>query len=226
MANSPFQELREELTDLLSGRSGVADGIVSPIVFVAVNAFAGVRTAAAAGLAVALAIVVWRLVRGHPLRFAVGGLLGTGLAIALAVRSGDARDYFLPGLISGAATTIGAIISITVRRPLVAWTSWFTRGWPIEWYWHPRVRPAYTLVTWLWVLFFGMRTAVQGWLFLADETTTLGVVRAITGWPGLIALLTATYLVGRHRLEALGGPSVVEFQDQAPPPWTGQQRGF
>jgi hypothetical protein len=226
VAKSHFQELREELTDLLSGRSGVADGIISPITFVAVNAFAGVRTAAAAGLAVAIAIVVWRLVRGHPMRFAVGGLFGTGLAIALAIRSGEARDYFLPGLISGAATTLGAVISIAVRRPLVAWTSWVTRGWPIEWYWHPRVRPAYTIVTWLWAGFFGMRTAVQGWLFLADDTTTLGVVRVLTGWPGLVALLAATYLIGRQRLEALGGPSVVEFEDQAPPPWSGQQRGF
>ena len=226
VAKSRLQELRDELTGLVAGRSGLTDGIVSPIVFVSVNAVADVPAAAAAGLTVAVAIVAWRLARGRPLQYAVGRLFGTGLAIALAVRSGEARDYFLPGLISGAATTLGALASIAARRPLVAWTSWVTRGWPIDWYWHPRVRPAYTVVTWLWVAFFGMRTAVQGWLFLAGDTTMLGIVRVLTGWPGLVALLAATYVIGRQRLEALGGPSVVEFEAQTPPPWTGQQRGF
>jgi hypothetical protein len=226
VANSPLRELREELTEFLSGRSGIADGIISPIIFVSVNAFADVRTAAEAGLAVAVAIVLWRLLRRRPLQFAFGGLFGTILAIALALRSGEARDYFLPGLITGAVTTLAAIGSIAAKRPLVAWTSWVVRSWPLDWYWHPQVRPAYTAVTWLWAGFFGARTAVQGWLFLEDDTITLGVVRVLTGWPGLIVLLAATYLIGRQRLETLGGPSVAEFESRTPPPWTGQTRGF
>jgi hypothetical protein len=210
----------------VTGRSGVADGVVSPIVFVGVNSFAGVQTAAFAGVGTALAIVGWRVARGRALRFALSGLLGTALAIALALRSGEARDYFLPGLLSGTGTTALAIISIIARKPLTAWTSWVTRGWPIEWYWHPQVRPAYSLTTWLWAGFFGLRTAFQSWLFVTDQTTALGIVRVITGWPGLFALLLATYVIGRSRIQALQGPSVEEFEQQAPPPWKGQQRGF
>ena len=222
---SSAQELIDEIRSV-TGRSGVADGVVSPIVFVGVNSFAGVQTAAFAGVGTALAIVGWRVARGRALRFAISGLFGTALAIALALRSGEARDYFLPGLLSGAGTTALALFSIIARKPLTAWTSWVTRGWPIEWYWHPQVRPAYSLTTWLWVGFFGLRTSVQAWLFATDQTTALGVVRVITGWPGLFALLLATYVIGRSRLGALEGPSVEEFEQKAPPPWKGQERGF
>ena len=224
-SQSSARELIDELKSVV-GRSGFADGVVSPIVFVGVNAFGGVRVAAVVAVAVALAIVGWRAARGKALRFALSGLFGTGLAIFLAVRSGEARDYFLPGLISGTATTALALASVLARKPLTAYTSWLTRGWPLEWYWHPQVRPAYSFTTWIWVLFFGVRTAVQSWLFASDQTTALGVVRVITGWPGLLGLLIGTYLVGRARLGSLGGPSVEEFATGTPPPWTGQQRGF
>ncbi|NNC41504.1 MAG: DUF3159 domain-containing protein [Acidimicrobiia bacterium] len=224
-SRSSTRELIDELKSVV-GRSGVADGVVSPIVFVAVNAFLGVQVAAVVAVGVAFAIVGWRVARGKPLRFALSGLVGTGLAIFLALRSGEARDYFLPGLISGTATTALALASVLVGKPLTAYTSWVTRGWPLNWYWHPQVRPAYSITTWIWVLFFGVRTAVQSWLFAAEQTTALGIVRAVTGWPGLLGLLIVTYLVGRARLVSLEGPSVEEFGTGAPPPWTGQQRGF
>lgn len=224
--NTALDELLGELKQLVSGRPGVVDGVLSPVVFVSVNSFAGVGPAAVAGAAIALLIVGWRLVRGRAASYAVGGLVGTALAIALALRSGDARDYFLPGLVSGVVTTAAALGSIVVRRPLAAWASWVSRGWNLDWYWHPQVRPAYTTATWLWVGFFGARTAIQAWLYVTEQTTTLGAVRVVTGWPGLLALLVGTYLVGRGRLESLGGPSVEEFESGTPPPWEGQTTGF
>lgn len=219
-------EIYEEARALVFGTVPVADGVLPPLVFVAFNAIWGVVPAAIAGIGAALAIVAWRLVRGRPLRFALAGLFGTGLAVALAVRSGSARDYFVPGLLSGAGTTILIVASIAWRRPLVAWTSWLTRGWPIGWYWHPRVRPAYGRASWLWAGFFAVRTSAQGWLYLAGEDTALGLVRVVTGWPGLLVLLALTYYLGRRWLVALEGPSVEEYEDGSDPPWAGQQRGF
>ena len=221
-----LRELADELREVVTGRAGIADGVISPLVFVAVNAFAGVRPAAIAGLGTALAIVVVRLIRRRPLRFAVSGLLGTGLAIALASRTGRAETYFLPGIISGALTTAVIAISLARKRPAAAYASWITRGWPIEWYWHPSVRPAYLAATWLWLWFFSIRTGVQAWLYAEEAATTLGVVRVATGWPAILALLAATYAIGRSRLASLNGPSVVGFEQGVEPPWTGQERGF
>jgi hypothetical protein len=219
-------ELATEFRTLFSGRVNIADGIIPPLVFVAVNSVWGVSPAATAGVTAALAISGWRLARRQPLRFAVAGLAGTIIAALIAVRSGTATGYFLPGLITGTATTLAILISIAVRRPFVAWVSWLTKGWPIDWYWHPRVMPAYLQVTWMWAAFFGLRTAGQGWLFLTDRPTALGLARVVTGWPALLLLLVLTYTLGRRRLERLGGPSVEEFEAGSPPPWKGQSQGF
>lgn len=211
---------------LLSGRSGVADGILSPLVFIVANAVFGLGVAMIAGSVVAVGIVIVRLATGRPLRYAMSGVFGTAIAIALTARSGRAESYFLPGIITGAATTVALVVSIAVKKPLVAYASWATRGWPLGWFWHDAVRPAYTVVTWIWVVFFGARTAVQAALYLDGNVTTLGAVRIITGWPGLLALLVVTYIVGRKRLESLGGPSVEEFEAMTPPPWSVQPHGF
>lgn len=221
-----LSEFAGELREVIEGKTGIADGVLPPLVFVSVNAFAGVQPAAYAGLGVALAIVALRLARRKPLRFAFSGLAGTVLAIALASRTGRAENYFLPGIISGVLTTAIIAISLARRRPAAAYASWVTRGWPIDWYWHPQVLPAYLTATWLWFWFFGARTGLQAWLFATEATTTLGVVRVVTGWPGILGLLAATYVVGRTRLERLAGPSVVEFEEGHEPPWTGQERGF
>ncbi len=226
MEESTGRQLMSEVRALLSGRAGVADGVVSPLVFVVVNAWFGLGAAIWAGAACAVGIVALRLVTGRPLQFAVSGLFGTAIAIAVTARSGRAEAYFLPGIVSGAALTAGLLVSIAIRRPLVAYASWATRGWPLGWYWHDHVRPAYTRVAWLWVVFFAARTGVQAWLYATGEVTALGAVRIATGWPGLVGLLAMSYLIGRKSLRRLGGPSVEEYVEQRPPPWTVQPHGF
>jgi hypothetical protein len=219
-------EVGAELRNLVSGRVGIADGVLPPLLFVIVNAVWGVTPAAITGLGSALAITFFRLARGRPVRFAVAGLAGTAVAVVFAIRSDSAESYFLPGIISGVLTTAVLIVSVPLRRPAVAYTSWITRGWPLDWYWHPQVRPAYARVTLMWALFFGARTAVQWRLFLDGEVEWLGVVRVALGWPALVVLLIATYILGRRWLMELRGPSVEEFLEGSPAPWRGQRTGF
>lgn len=190
------------------------------------NQLAGLTTAAVAAGLVSVAILVVRLLRKDPARFAVGGLAGTAFAVGLALRSGRAEDYFLPGIVSGAATSLAVLVSVLIKRPLVAFTSWFARGWPLEWYWHPQVRPAYSTVAWLWVGFFGTRAWYQWTLASDGALVELAAVRLATGWPGTVTLLVVSYIVGRRRLSSLRGPSVDEFSSGAAPPWQGQESGF
>lgn len=219
-------EVLTELNRLFTGKVNIADGIVPPLVFILTNSVAGLAPAAGLGLASAIGIVLWRLMRGRPLRFALAGLGGTIIAVVFALRSDQASGYFLPGILSGGLTTVAILGSIAARKPFVAWTSWLMRGWPIDWYWHPRVRPAYTKATWMWAAFFGLRTITQWWLFQNDQTAALGVARVITGWPALLILLIATYVFGRNSLRELEGPSVREYEEESDPPWRGQPTGF
>ena len=129
-------------------------------------------------------------------------------------------------MISGALTFVVCLVSGLVGRPIVAYTSYLARRWPLEWYWHPKVRPAYSEVTWTWAVFFGLRLLLQLILFRQEEASLLGLVQFLTGWPATIIVLIVSYLYGTWRLRNLGGPSVKEFESGTEPPWEGQQRGF
>lgn len=217
--------IREELRHVLS-RASLLDAVIGPLAFAIANAVAGTGPAVAVGLGSALAVVLWRLVRGGSLTYAAGGVGGTVIASLLVGVTGRAEDYFLPGILSGAAMSAALLVSLMVRYPLVAVVSSVTRQWPLGWYRHPRVRPAYMIATWIWAGFFGARALVQYLLYREGSVEVLATVRVATGWPALLGLLVITYLVGRWRLESLGGPSVEEWESDQPPPWRGQEHGF
>ncbi len=219
MSSGVIQELRT----VVFGRASIADGILPPVVFAVADATAGTVTAAVLAVVTGLAIVTVRLRSGRPVKFALAGLGGVTVAAVAALGLGPG-GFFLPSVVSGAGLTMLIIISIGLGRPFVAWTSWLARSWPLAWYWHPRVRPAYTFVSWIWAAFFGLRTVGQ-WLTL-ESTSTAALYRVTTGWPALLLLLVATYVIGRRRLERLGGPSIDEFREGTPEPWAGQQTGF
>ncbi len=148
------------------------------------------------------------------------------LAVVIALLSGRAEGFFIPGIVSGAISVLLSLVSVLAGRPMVAFTSALARRWPLKWYWHPKVRPAYSEVTWLWFLFFALRMLLQFSLFQGSSANLLGIVQLLTGWPATILLLIGSYIYGTWRLRNLGGPSVDEFKSGAEPPWKGQQRGF
>jgi len=221
-----FREIIEELRSVVISRGGWGDSFIPPIVFLILNALFGFEIALWGSIGIALLISTYRLIKRQRLRFALGGIGGVILAGLIARLVGGAQGYFLPGIISGFFTALLCIISFLFKRPLVAWTSFIARRWPLEWYWHPRVRPAYSEVTLAWGVFFISRTLLQYRLFQQVEAAALGVVQLLTGWPALILLLVASYLYGQWRLQNLKGPSVEEFKAGTEPPWQGQKRGF
>ena len=226
MKTDKVRELTEEFRTVFSGRSNVADSIVPPLVFVVINALSGLQVAVAGSLAFALLIALVRLSRRQPVKYALGGVGGVVLAAVVAQLLGRAEGYFLPAIVTGGGTLVVCVVSVIVRRPLVAWTSYLARGWPLAWYWHPKVRPAYSEVTWLWVVVFAVRLSLQLALFQGAAPELLAVVNVAMGWPTTIVLLVISYLYGTWRLRHLSGPSIEEFKQGAKPPWTGQQRGF
>jgi hypothetical protein len=220
------RELGEEFQTVLTGRGKLLDSMVPPILFVALNALFSLEVAAAGSLAVALLLTAVRLLRRQPAQYALGGLAGAGLAGLMAWLLGRAEGYFVPSLLASAGTLALMAVSLIARRPLVAWTSYLARRWPLQWYWHPRVRPAYNEVTWLWLAVFGARLGLQLVLFQREEPVLLAMAALLGGWPATIVLLIISYLYGTWRLQSLGGPSVKEFEAGAGPPWESQRRGF
>jgi hypothetical protein len=221
-----IQELIEEFRSVLGNRGGWADSLVPPLVFILANALAGFEIALWGALGVAFIIGIFRLFKGQQTRYALGGVAGVVVAMIIARLVGGAEGYFLPGIITGGLTTVMCFVSVFARRPLVAFTSYLTRRWPLQWYWHPQVRPAYSEVTLVWGLFFALRTLLQIYLFQQGEAAALGLAQLLLGWPALVLLLIASYLYGLWRLGNLHGPSVDELNSGVAPPWKGQKRGF
>jgi len=226
MKTGKLHEVLDEFRTVVMGRSNLLDSLLPPLIFVMVNALFGFQAAMWGSLAVAGIITAIRLRRRQPLLYAFGGIAGVVLAILVVQLLGRSEGYFLPGIITGGFTVLICAVSAVVKRPAVAWTSYIARRWPLEWYWHPKVRPAYSEVTWLWAVFFAVRWLLQLNLFRAEAADLLAVVNVVMGWPATILLLIVSYLYGTWRLRNLGGPSVQEFKAGVPPPWQGQQRGF
>jgi hypothetical protein len=123
-------------------------------------------------------------------------------------------------------TLLLTLVSLVIRRPMMAWTSYIARRWPLDWYWHPQVRPAYSEVTFAWAIFFAARLLLQFSLYQNKDVNSLAMTNLVTGWPATILLLAVSYLYGAWRLIKLSGPSVEEFRNNIPAPWQSQRRGF
>ena len=223
---SKLRELWQEFRTVFAGRSNLADSVIPAVVFLAVNQLLGFDYAVWGSLLISLLVCLYRLGKRQPLRYALGGLGGVFLAIVASLLSKRAEAYFLPGLVTGILTVVLCGVSVLVGRPLVAWTSHIVRRWPLGWYWHSRVRPAYNEVTMAWTVFFAVKVAVQLLAFREARAVALALVNTILGWPATVLLLALSYLYGLWRLGHLEGPSVAEFESGAGPPWTGQRRGF
>lgn len=218
-------ELVEEFRAVM-GKVGLLDTILPPILFLLLNGLAGFTVAMIGALGLSALIAILRRYRGQSLLYALAGLGSVSLAIALALLLGRSEGFFLPGIVNGGLTMTLALVSLLIRKPMVAWTSFLARRWPLEWYWHTRVRPAYTEVTLVWTLFFILRLWWQVTLYQVRNESQLALVNALTGWPATIVLLIISYLYGTWRLAQLRGPSVEEFRNGTPAPWQGQRRGF
>ena len=220
-----WRELLDEFR-LVLGKGSLLDAVLPPVIFLIINSIFGFQAAMWTSLGLAVLIAGLRLARGQSLLYALAGIGSIGFAIGIVWILGRSVGYFLPNLVSGGMTLALSLVSLLIRRPFVAWTSFIARRWPLEWYWHPKVRQAYTEVTVAWTIFFAARLFWQFSLYQAQAASELAFVNTLLGWPAMIVLLVLSYLYGTWRLGNLHGPSVEEFRKQIPPPWKGQKRGF
>jgi hypothetical protein len=225
-SESKTREVLDEFRAVVLRRAQLLDAILPPLVFLAVGALASTEAAMLAALITAATFVVVRALRRQPVTYALFGLGGSALAFLAARWLQRAEVFFLPDLVIHAGLAAVCLVSVAVRRPLVAWTSHIVRRWPRAWYWHARVLPAYQEVTLAWGAFFLLLALLQWILIQQQRITWLAAAGFLNGWPATVVLLIVSYLYGTWRLARLAGPSLAEFEAGSPPPWTGQRRGF
>ena len=196
------------LAALIGGRRGVIDGALPSLVFVVVNAIAttwGARSdavvlAIAAALSTAAALAVLRLARKESLKQAIQGLAGLLVAVAFALRSGEARDFFLPGIYVDAAYAAAFAISALAGRPLVATIHRWIFGGGGQREQESRLRRAFMVTTVGWSLVYASRVVVQAVLYRADQPGIMAASKILMGWPLTIVAvaLTLAYIRSAH----------------------------
>ena len=185
------------LTEAVGGPLGIAESAVPAALFVAVYTLAGQDATIAAIVAVAVgaALTVLRLVKGQTLQFALSGLFGIALAGFIVSKTGNASDFFLPGILINIGYAAAYVVSIVVRWPIMGLLIGSLSGEPTAWRKDPLLTRTYTRVTWIWVGLFLLRLSVQLPLYLADTLVALGVARVAMGIPLFVLGLWLTYLV-------------------------------
>jgi hypothetical protein len=217
-------EIKEELLSVVKGNT--VDAMIPPFVYIVANLFLDLKSASALAVATALLLVGIRLKTKKSWKYAFSGFLGVAIATAFALFADNATNYYFPKLISSIGLIFITGLSLLIKKPLAAWLSHFSRGWPLDWFWRADVRPAYTEVTLFWLGLFSMRAVLQFTLFFSDNVAGLFLFNTLLGLPFTLLVLIISYIYGVWRLKRLGGPSIEEDRQNLPKPWKGQTRGF
>lgn len=199
--------LAEQMADQLGGWRGLVESSIPVVIFVVANIVGELRPAVLASVAVALLIAGLRLAQRRPVRHAVNGLVGIAIGAAVAWRTGDERDFYLPGILYGIGYGVALLVSAAIRQPLVGWI-WsvlVARG-RSEWRDDPRLVRTFTQLTVLWGVVWLAKVGVQAALYLAHQDTALGVARLALGYPPYALLLLITVWTVR-RVTREGSPT-------------------
>ncbi|WP_375485953.1 DUF3159 domain-containing protein [uncultured Jatrophihabitans sp.] len=212
---------RQQMLDGIGGWSGALIAAVPTTVFVIVNVLSDLRVAIVAAVGSALVLAGYRLVRKQPVQQALSGLLGVVVAAVIAARTGQARGYFLLGIITSFLYAVPFAISVVVRRPLVGLAWEFLDPTPVKdgpgdggtpedgagtgragvavpWYRRRPLLIAYTWATLAGTVVFLVRGIVQLILYRANATGWLAFARIAMGYPLFIAAIGFSVLVVRR----------------------------
>ncbi|MDO3638314.1 DUF3159 domain-containing protein [Mycolicibacterium arseniciresistens] len=188
------------LLDRMGGVSGLVYAGVPTFVYVIVNAVAGLNAAALAAVGAAVGLIVLRAIRKEAVQPAVSGLFGVVLAALIALYTGSAEGYFLPGIWVSLVLAVAFAVSVLVRRPLVGviWNLLTSRDPNRSWRSDKRAVHAFDVATLAFVAVFAARFAVQEWLYDAGFTGWLAFARIAMGYPLLAVALLVTYWAVRR----------------------------
>jgi hypothetical protein len=202
--------VRSQLAKALGGKRGMVEAAVPTLTFtVSYIVSSELRLSIVLGVVAALVLGAVRLVQRSSVQYVLTSLFGIGIAAVFAMRSGNAADAFLPGVIYNAVYAVVLSLSVLVRWPAIGlmigpfigdkedFTSWRA---------NPAVVTLASRLTWLLVLPCVIRVLVQYPLWMADHYgwadtfALLGFSKVAMGWPLQVAAFAAmVWVLARGR---------------------------
>ena len=193
-----FGDPDASVLEQMGGVRGLVFSSIPVLTFVPVNGFWGLTAAIWGALGVAVAMLAWSLGRRDNPQPAISGFIGVAICVFIAWRTGDAKGYFLYGIITQAVYGSAFALSALARWPLVGVIWGFLDGKGMAWRRIPPARRWYTVATGFWAALFAIRAILQYVLYLNDEVNWLGAARIGMGWPlALVAFVGTVWAVRR-----------------------------
>ncbi|GAB3668793.1 DUF3159 domain-containing protein [Actinocorallia lasiicapitis] len=184
--------VREQLSKALGGPRGVVEGAVPTIAFTLGWMIThNLRLSVVAGVGIALILLAVRISQKSTVQFVLNSLIGIGIAAVFALRSGNAGDAFLPGILYNAGYAVAMTFSIIIRWPVVGFILGSVTGDPTAWRQDPAIVRLCSKLTWLMIVPCAVRVLVQYPLYLSDHIGWLGTSKIVLGWPLQVASFAA-----------------------------------
>lgn len=186
------------LFEAFGGVRGMVETVVPGLLFVTIFTInKDLHMSAIAALAVSLVLVVVRLVMKGTVKHAFSGVFGVAFGVVFAMMTGNAKDFYLPGMLYTLGLALAYIITTLAGVPLIGLIlgpvfkenlSWRTRN--------PGRKKAYAKASWAWGLILLAKCAVLFPLYWWADTTQFGwVLIALKIPPFLLAVyLTWVFL--------------------------------
>ena len=187
---------REKVLNAFGGRKGLIDsGIPSIIFLVAFNLTHHLNAALLSSVAVSGLLTLIRLIRRDTLQHALSGLVGVLICAWFANRTGNPSDVYIPKLLTNLGYGSVYLIANLAGWPVLGLMLGPILGENLKWRKHPERKRAYMRASWLWVLMFFTRIAVQYPIYRSGNLNLLGTVNLAMGYPLFIATAYGSWML-------------------------------
>ncbi|MEU1337678.1 DUF3159 domain-containing protein [Streptomyces sp. NPDC090075] len=184
------------LFEAFGGVRGMVETVLPGLLFVTIFTInKDLHWSAIAALAVSVVLVVVRLAMRDTVKHAFSGVFGVAFGVVFAMMTGNAKDFYLPGMLYTLGLALAYIITTLCGVPLIGLIlgpvfkenlSWRTRN--------PGRKKAYAKASWAWGLILLAKCAILFPLYWWANTAQLGWVLVALKIPPFLLAVWLTWV--------------------------------
>ncbi|MEV1007620.1 DUF3159 domain-containing protein [Streptomyces sp. NPDC049881] len=195
---SPDEEAtRAAFFEAFGGVRGMIETTVPGLVFVlSYTIDRSINTSAVLALGISAVLAVARLIGRDTLKHALSGVFGVAFGAVFAMISGDARNFYLPGMLYTLGLGVAYVVTSLAGVPLLGLMlgpvfrenlSWRTRN--------PGRKVAYTKASYVWGAILLAKSAITFPIYFWGDATSLGWLRVALGIPPFLLAVYFTWII-------------------------------
>jgi hypothetical protein len=191
------KEAADTVLQAFGGVRGMIDMTLPGLLFIITyNITHQVSDAAWAALGLSGLFVVVRLAKRETIQHAFSGVFGVALGAWIAMKSGKAEDFYLPGLLWSVGYCVALAASALARWPMIGVMLGPITGEMFTWRKeNPGRLAAYTKATWAWVVIMGLKPVILFPLYFTHNVNLLGWLKVALGIPPLLLAMYVTWQI-------------------------------